>query len=161
MANINSIPKISIVLDTVGLTNLKSECWNLPTPALYEEALKRNEGNVSHLGPFVVRTGQFTRRSPDDKFVVEESVNKDKIWWGKVNRLYNQDKCEELEKRMSSYLQGKDVFVQDCWCGADPNVYAELLGEKIARHEVKCWLVNTDWTGGPESKKHVGGQWSL
>jgi phosphoenolpyruvate carboxykinase (ATP) len=120
MADVNSIPKSSIGLDTVGLKNLKSEYWNLPTPALYEEALKRNEGIVSHLGPLVVRTGQFTGRSPNDKFVVEEKTNKDKIWWGKVNKPYSEDKFEELERRMSSYLQGKDVFVQDCWCGADP-----------------------------------------
>ena len=120
MAEVNSIPKSSIGLDTIGLTNLKSEYWNLPTPALYEEALKRNEGIVSHLGPLVVRTGQFTGRSPNDKFVVEENTNKDKIWWGKVNRPYREEKFEELERRMSSYLQGKDVFVQDCWCGADP-----------------------------------------
>jgi len=120
MADDNSIPKSSIGLDTVGLKNLKSEYWNLPTPALYEEALKRNEGIVSHLGPLVVRTGQFTGRSPNDKFVVEENTNKDKIWWGKVNKPYNEEKFEELERRMASYLQGKDVFVQDCWSGADP-----------------------------------------
>jgi len=120
MADVNSIPKSSIGLDTVGLKNLKNEYWNLPTPALYEEALKRNEGIVSHLGPLVVRTGQFTGRSPNDKFVVEENTNKDKIWWGKVNRPYDEDKFDELERRMSSYLQGKDVFVQDCYCGAEP-----------------------------------------
>jgi phosphoenolpyruvate carboxykinase (ATP) len=56
MADVNSIPKSSIGLDTLGLRNLKSEYWNLSTPALYEEALKRNEGIVSHLGPLVVRT---------------------------------------------------------------------------------------------------------
>jgi phosphoenolpyruvate carboxykinase (ATP) len=120
MADVNSIPKSTIGLDTIGLTNLKGEYWNLPTPALYEEALKRNEGIVSHLGPLVVRTGQFTGRSPNDKFVVVERINKDKIWWGKVNKPYRVEKFEELERRMSSYLQGKDVFIQDCWCGADP-----------------------------------------
>jgi phosphoenolpyruvate carboxykinase (ATP) len=86
MADVNSIPKSSIGLDTLGLRNLKSEYWNLSTPALYEEALKRNEGIVSHLGPLVVRTGQFTGRSPNDKFVVEEKTNKDKIWWDLVGQ---------------------------------------------------------------------------
>lgn len=120
MAQIRSIPKSPVGLDSIGLKNLKTEYWNLPTPALYEEALKRNEGIVAHLGPLVVRTGQFTGRSPNDKFVVEEETNKKAIWWGKVNRPYNLRKFEELERRMSSYLQGKDVFIQDCWCGADP-----------------------------------------
>ena len=121
MADANTSNRSSIGLETVGLSNLKGEYWNLVTPALYEEALKRDEGIVSHLGPLVVRTGQFTGRSPNDKFVVEEDTNKDKIWWGKVNRPYDVDKFEELERRMSSYLQGKDVFVQDCYCGADPD----------------------------------------
>jgi len=110
-----------IGLDAHGLSNLKTVHWNLSTAALYEEALKRNEGIMAHLGPLVVRTGQFTGRSPNDKFVVEEETTKDDIWWGKVNRPYSEDRFEEIHRRMSSYLQGKDVFVQDCWCGADPD----------------------------------------
>jgi phosphoenolpyruvate carboxykinase (ATP) len=95
--------------------------WNLPTPALYEEALKRNEGIMAHLGPLVVRTGQFTGRSPNDKFIVDEPSSHDHIWWGKVNRPFSQGRFDELHRRMASYLQGKDVFVQDHWCGADPD----------------------------------------
>ena len=110
-----------IGLDAHGLSNLKTVHWNLSTSALYEEALKRNEGILAHLGPLVVRTGQFTGRSPNDKFVVEEETTKEDIWWGKVNRPYSEDRFEEIHRRMSSYLQGKDVFVQDCWCGADPD----------------------------------------
>jgi phosphoenolpyruvate carboxykinase (ATP) len=29
-----------------------------------------------------------------------------------------------------------------------PTIYAKLLGEKIAKHKTRCWLVNTGWTGG-------------
>jgi phosphoenolpyruvate carboxykinase (ATP) len=121
MSEFSTIPHSEVGLDKAGLSNLKNIYWNLPTPALYEEALKRNEGILAHLGPLVVRTGQFTGRSPNDKFVVEESSSKDKIWWGKVNRPYSEDRFDELERRMASYLQGKDIFVQDCFCGADPD----------------------------------------
>jgi phosphoenolpyruvate carboxykinase (ATP) len=108
-------------LDAQGLDkNLKSVYWNLPTPALYEEAIKRSEGILSHLGPLVVRTGQFTGRSPNDKFIVDEPSSRDHIWWGKVNRPIEADRFDELHRRMASYLQGKDVFVQDLWSGADP-----------------------------------------
>ncbi len=117
-----SVGKYSpIGLDTHGLTNLKSIYWNLSTPALYEEALKRDEGIMAHLGPLVVRTGQFTGRSPNDKFVVDEPSSHDNIWWGKVNRPFSEENFDELHRRMASYLQSKDVFVQDCWCGADPD----------------------------------------
>jgi phosphoenolpyruvate carboxykinase (ATP) len=115
------LPHSVIGLDRQGLTNLKAAYWNLPTPALYEEALKRNEGILAHLGPLVVRTGEFTGRSPNDRFIVEEPSSRDKIWWGQVNRPIAAERFEELHRRMASYLQGKDVFVQDCWCGADPD----------------------------------------
>jgi phosphoenolpyruvate carboxykinase (ATP) len=95
--------------------------WNLPTPALYEEALKRSEGIMAHLGPLVVRTGQFTGRSPNDKFIVDEETSRGCVWWGEVNRPIDEDRFEELHRRMASYLQGKDVFVQDCYSGADPD----------------------------------------
>jgi phosphoenolpyruvate carboxykinase (ATP) len=121
MQEFSPIPHSSLGLDRQGLSNLKAAYWNLPTPALYEEALKRNEGIMAHLGPLVVRTGQFTGRSPNDKFVVDEPSSRDKIWWGSVNRPIAADRFEELHRRMASYLQGKDVFVQDCWCGADPD----------------------------------------
>ncbi|HRQ37959.1 MAG TPA: phosphoenolpyruvate carboxykinase [Chloroflexota bacterium] len=108
-------------LETHGLANLKTIYWNLPTPSLYEESLKRHESIMAHLGPLVVRTGQFTGRSPNDKFIVKEPISQDSIWWGKVNRPFEAGRFEELHRRMASYLQGKDVFVQDCWCGADPD----------------------------------------
>jgi phosphoenolpyruvate carboxykinase (ATP) len=95
--------------------------WNLPSPALYEEALKRNEGIIAHLGPLVVRTGQFTGRSPNDKFIVDEPTSRGCVWWGEVNRPITEERFDELHRRMASYLQGKDVFVQDVYCGADPD----------------------------------------
>lgn len=119
MSGHNPISRSAVDLERHGLRNLKNVCWNLPTPALYEETLKRDEGIMSHLGPLVVRTGQFTGRSPKDKFIVEESTSRDQIWWGEVNRPFDSGKFDEMHRRMASYLQGKDVYVQDCWCGAD------------------------------------------
>ena len=116
-----SIPQSDISLEKHGLINLKTVYWTLPTPALYEEALKRNEAIMAHLGPLLVRTGQYTGRSPNDKFIVDEPSTRDKIWWGDENRPIDIDRFEELHRRMAAYLQGKDVFVQDCWCGADPD----------------------------------------
>ena len=110
-----------IGLEAQGLSNLRNVYWNLSTPGLYEEAVKRDEGMIAHLGPLVVRTGQFTGRSPNDKFIVDTPQTHDQMWWGKVNRPIAPDRFDELHRRMASYLQGKDVFVHDVWCGADPN----------------------------------------
>ncbi len=107
-------------LEAHGLHNLNEIFWNLPTPALYEQALLRHEGMLSHLGPLVVRTGHHTGRSANDKFIVDEAGSHDQIWWGTINKPIPEHNFDTLHERMSSYLQTKDVFVQDCYAGADP-----------------------------------------
>src|SRR5437868_2386508 len=106
-------------LENHGLRDLNAVYWNLSTASLYEAVINRREGRLAHLGPLVVRTGQHTGRSPNDKFIVEEPSSKDKIWWGKVNRPMSPEKFNVLHARMMAYLQGKDLFVQDCFAGAD------------------------------------------
>src|SRR3989338_8953494 len=93
---------------------------NLEAPALYEEALRRREGELAHGGALVVRTGEHTGRAPNDKFIVEEPSSAERIWWGKVNRPFDAHKFEALHSRVLAYLQGKALFVQDCFVGADP-----------------------------------------
>jgi phosphoenolpyruvate carboxykinase (ATP) len=107
-------------LDNHGLMNLNVAYWNLSTEALYEEIIFRREGHLTLLGPVVVSTGKHTARSATDKFIVREGTTEDKIWWGEYNRPFSQDKFDELVGRLQGYLQGKDVFVQDCFVGADP-----------------------------------------
>ncbi|MFQ5883025.1 MAG: phosphoenolpyruvate carboxykinase [Candidatus Methylomirabilales bacterium] len=107
-------------LETHGIRNVDRVYWNLPTPALYEEAVRRREGTIAHLGPLVVRTGQHTGRSPNDKFIVREPSCEDKIWWGKTNRPFEPVRFDGLHQRLLAYLQGKDLFVQNCYAGADP-----------------------------------------
>lgn len=108
-------------LDNHGLTNLRMAYWNLPTEALYEEIAFRKEARISHLGPIVANTGKHTARSANDKFVVKEPSTEDKVWWGQYNRPFSPDKFNDLYNRVQGFLQGRDVFVQDCYAGADPN----------------------------------------
>lgn len=110
-----------IGLDAVGIKNVNNIYWNLHTSALYETAIRRHEGMIAHNGPLVVRTGHHTGRSPNDKFTVKEPTSAPHIWWGKVNKPFDQEHFDELHRRMIAYLQMKDVFVQDCWAGADSN----------------------------------------
>ncbi|HYN33692.1 MAG TPA: phosphoenolpyruvate carboxykinase (ATP) [Ilumatobacteraceae bacterium] len=96
------------------------QVWrNLNTPALYEHAVRRYEGMIAHLGPLVVRTGQYTGRSPNDKWVVDEPGSRDDVWWGNVNRAMSPDSYEHLRARLMAYLQQRELFVQDCYSGAD------------------------------------------
>jgi phosphoenolpyruvate carboxykinase (ATP) len=113
-------------LSSFGITNVGSVYHNMSTPALYEEAIRRREGAVGHLGPLVVRTGQYTGRSANDKFIVREPSSEDKVWWGEHNKPFDPEHFELLKIRLQAYLQGRDVFVQDCYTGADPEYRLKL-----------------------------------
>jgi len=158
----SGIPHSPVGLDAHGISNVRNIYWNLSTPALYEESIRRHEGVMSHLGPLVVRTGQHTGRSPNDKFTVREPSSADHIWWGKINRPYEAELFDDLHLRMCSYLQLKDVFVQDCWAGSDPhyrmpvriitedawhnlfarNMFIQASPEQLARHEPEFVVIN-------------------
>lgn len=106
-------------LEGLKLENLGEAFWNLTTPELYEWAIRRREGMLTHLGPLVVKTTPYTGRLPKDKFLVREPSSEKKIWWGEVNRPFESAKFEALWLRACAYLQGKDVFVESCYAGAD------------------------------------------
>jgi phosphoenolpyruvate carboxykinase (ATP) len=106
-------------LEYHGIHHVNTVYWNLTTPKLYEEAVRRAEGTIAHLGALVVRTGEHTGRSPHDKMVVKEASSQDHVWWGNVNRPMEEAQFETLYNRLLAYLQGRDLFVQDCLVGAD------------------------------------------
>ena len=107
-------------LENHGIRNVNSVHWNLSTPVLYEEVVRRAEGRISHLGPLVVTTGHHTGRSPNDRFIVRAGESAEHIWWGKVNKPFESEKFDGLHRRLTAYLQGKDIYVQNCYAGADP-----------------------------------------
>jgi len=108
-------------IENLGLSNLRKVYWNLPTEALYEEAIFRAEGKITQMGPFVTSTGQHTARAANDKVIVREPTTEGHIWWGQYNRPYSTEKFNDLFNRVQGFLQGRDLFVQDCYAGADPN----------------------------------------
>lgn len=106
-------------LSNVGVGNLRLAYWNLPTEALVEEAAFRGEGALVAGGPYAAFTGKHTARSANDKFVVRHVDSENNVWWGVYNRPFDQEKFELLYSRMLGFLQGRDVFVQDVYAGAD------------------------------------------
>jgi phosphoenolpyruvate carboxykinase (ATP) len=107
-------------LEKLGVRNVNTVWWNLNTPALYEHALQRHEALLAQQGPLVVRTGQYTGRSPKDKYVVREPSSEGQIWWGDVNPPFEEERYRSLRSRLAAYLQGKDLYIEDCYVGADP-----------------------------------------
>ena len=94
--------------------------WNLSQAALYEEAVRRHEGLISADGPLVCRTGPHTGRSPGDKFIAREPSSEAHIAWGGPNRPIEAAQFDALQRDLLASLHGTDLYVQDCFAGADP-----------------------------------------
>jgi len=108
-------------LDNHGLGNVGNAYWNLPAPQLCTESLARGEGLLAAGGAMVTVTGIHTGRSPNDRFIVDEASSRDDICWGPVNVSISEENFEGMLDKMLGHLQGRDVFVQDCYVGADEN----------------------------------------
>ena len=89
-------------------------------PLLFTKKLFAVERDtLSHQGPIVVSNSNYTGRSPNDRFIVQAGQSGDDIWWGDVNRPFDPAKFDALYNRMMAFLQQRDLFVQDCFAGAD------------------------------------------
>ena len=131
-----------------GIHNANCVYWNLPTAALYEQALRRQEGAVAQGGPLVVSTGRYTGRSPNDKFVVREEGSQEQVWWGKVNRPYEPEQFDRLYQRVLAFLQTRDLYVQDCFAGADPDYRKPIrVITELAWHSLfaRNMFIRADW----------------
>ncbi|MCC0021742.1 MAG: phosphoenolpyruvate carboxykinase [Nitratireductor sp.] len=106
-------------LEKFGLAGLKKVHWNFQAPELYEEAVARNEGQITSGGAFTVNTGQHTGRSAADKFVVRTAETENTIWWDN-NKPMSQEHFDILKADMLEHARDKEVFVQDLYGGADP-----------------------------------------
>ena len=107
-------------LEEHGIDNLNLIFWTAPTPVLYELIVRRGEGLITHMGAVAVKTGHYTGRAANEKFIVDEPSCHDHINWGKVNRPFDPSKFDALYKRMVAYMHGKDMFVQECFAGTSP-----------------------------------------
>ena len=98
----------------------KNVLRNLSTPKLVEAAMRNGEGVLSSRGALVAETGKRTGRSPKDKFTVKDAITENKVDWGLANLPFSADRFDALYDHVLEYLQDKQVYVQDLFCGADP-----------------------------------------
>jgi phosphoenolpyruvate carboxykinase (ATP) len=107
-------------LEHHGIRNVQRAFWNLGTAALVEQAVCRGEARLANNGALVATTGKHTGRSPLDKFIVQDGPEPAEVWWGSVNRPFEPGRFEQVRGRLLAHLQGRDLFVQDLFVGADP-----------------------------------------
>jgi phosphoenolpyruvate carboxykinase (ATP) len=113
-----------------GIINTGMIWRNLAPPQLVEKALQRGEGQLLYNGALAVYTGKYTGRSPNDKFIVDESTTREDIAWGKLNVRFDQGKFEKIHAKMAAYLQNRELFIFDGFAGANK------------KHRIKVRIVN-------------------
>ena len=106
-------------LESLGFGDVKAVRWNLPPAALFQESIARCEGEISKHGCLVVRTGKHTGRSASDKFIVRDGSTEASIWWD-ANKPMTPDSFSALYNDMLAYADGKELFAQELYGGADP-----------------------------------------
>ncbi len=129
-------------LEKMGIINASAVYRNLTPAQLTEHALRRGEGLLSNTGALVVKTGKYTGRSANDKFIVDTPAVHDEIAWGKVNRPIEKEKYDAIRSKVIAYLQGKEIFIFDGFAGADPKymkgfrIINELASQNLFIHQL-------------------------
>ncbi|CAM3972336.1 MULTISPECIES: phosphoenolpyruvate carboxykinase (ATP) [Flavobacterium] len=124
-------PTKSISLEKYGIKNVSQVIYNPSYDFLYKEELTEDlkgfeKGQLSELGAVNVMTGEFTGRSPKDKYIVNDDTTKDTIWWTSDkavndNKPISTDTWNALKETTVSQLSGKKLYVIDAFCGANEN----------------------------------------
>ena len=94
--------------------------YQLPPDELQSKTLTLGQGVETNSGTLAVQTGEFTGRSPLDRFIVKDDLTKDDVWWGDINMPFDAQKFDSLYAKVTEYLSSKEVYVRDCYACADP-----------------------------------------
>ena len=119
MTNHKQITK-TIELEKYGIKNAKIN-YQLSPKELHEITIRKGLGKEASSGALAVNTGEFTGRSPQDRFIVKDDITKDRVWWGDINIPFAPEKFESLYNKVVDYLSNKEVFVRDAYACSDPN----------------------------------------
>ena len=130
MENYDQITK-SIALEKYGIQNASEIIYNPSFDFLFNEEQNPNlqgfeKGQLTELGAVNVMTGEFTGRSPKDKYIVKDAITENTIWWTSYkavndNKPISQTTWDALKETTVKQLSGKRLFVVDTYCGANEN----------------------------------------
>ena len=108
----------TIALEKYGIENAEVN-YQLSPKELHEITIEKGQGVEASTGALAVNTGEFTGRSPKDRFIVKDDITKDKVWWGNINIPFDAEKFDALYEKVTDYLSGKEVFARDSYACAD------------------------------------------
>lgn len=110
---------VNASIENIGFKNATVH-WNLSSDELTDISVKQGLAEMTSSGAITVDTGEFTGRSPKDRFIVKDEVTKDEIWWGNVNIPFEPEKFDLLLNKLVAYLDNTELYVRDAYAGADP-----------------------------------------
>ena len=122
----------NVSLEAIGLEGVASAQWNLPPSTLVTECILNGEGRLADTGALAINTGEFTGRSPKDRFIVGDDKTNSRVDWGEINQSITSENFERLLEDARNYLVGKNVYVRDGAVGADPatRINTRVITEK-------------------------------
>ena len=129
-------------IEKLGIVNATAVYRNLKPSQLTEHALRRGEGTLSNTGALVVKTGKYTGRSANDKFIVDTPAVHDEIAWGNVNRPITKERFDAIYNKAVAYLQNREIFIFDGFAGADKRytqafrIINELASQNMFIHQL-------------------------
>jgi phosphoenolpyruvate carboxykinase (ATP) len=110
----------TIELKNYGIDSKKIN-YQLSPEDLHEISIQKGMGIEVDSGALAVNTGEFTGRSPKDRFIVKDDITKDEVWWSDINLEFDPDQFDKLYDKVVDYLNDKELFVRDCYACADEN----------------------------------------
>ncbi|MDT0553520.1 phosphoenolpyruvate carboxykinase (ATP) [Urechidicola vernalis] len=114
----NDIISKSISLTDYGIENATIK-YNLSADELHQICIDKGLGKEASSGALAVNTGEFTGRSPKDRFIVKDELTKDKVWWGDINLPFEEDTFDKLYQKITKHLSGKELYVREAYACAD------------------------------------------
>ncbi len=104
----------------LNLGGAKKVHYQLTPAELVEIAICNGEGTLASSGALAADTGEFTGRSPKDRFIVADDITENTVWWGDINIKFSPERFDQLFNKVTHYLSDKDIYVRDAYACADP-----------------------------------------
>ena len=145
-------------ISDLGIKNATAY-WNLSPEQLASISIEKGQANLTSTGAININTGEFTGRSPMDRFIVKDSITEESVWWGDINLPFDEDKFNALHNKIINYLSGKELYVRDVYACADEkyrmnirvvneyawsNMFAYNMFLRPNNNEIECF--NAEWT---------------
>jgi phosphoenolpyruvate carboxykinase (ATP) len=109
---------INATISDLGIKNATAH-WNLSAKELANIAVEKGQATLTSSGAININTGEFTGRSPMDRFIVRDAITEESVWWGNVNLSFDENKFDALHQKVLNYLSKKELYVRDVYACAE------------------------------------------